>query len=849
MKYSIFKTVKFLNIIPLWLLKVIRLIFILIALTGLIIFLLHWTEILNFLHFKSSIEKLLNKDFSLALFYLFLPIGVSLIFFEIFIEFYLKNPPIKEGEEIIEYLDFDSAQVFYKAEKIASKRKRSVLTDDIFLALLKNKIAKPLWLRLGLNPKNIEEQLQKYSQQLKDSFSSFTQERFKLDKQLTKFIEDLDNLRKKHKSQRITIPDLFIALFENNNLFNSIIIKMNLNKEDLEDLGLWYEKRMEYYQKMKRFWDLENLLRQPPIGVDWIYGYTAILDRFSIDITKYFENQEKEIRLVGRKNEIEQIERILSRSGQNIVILVGEAGVGKNTIVFGLAELIALGKTMPALKYKRMLKLNMAELVSSSNSMQELESLLLKILKDASRAGNIILFIEDIHNFIGSAEGIGKVDISEILKPYLELSNFQLIATTDIDNYHKYLETRGDLKKLFEKVEVKEPDSKTTMKILQTVLPSIEQEQNVFFTHQAIKNIVEKSEAFIQGVPFPEKALDLLSEVISYVKSKNKTLILPEDVDKIISQKTHIPIGEISVSEKEKIENLEKIMHQDIVNQEAAIKKIVQTMLRLRTGIIKQNKPAGVFLFIGPTGVGKTLTAKTLAKVYFGGENRMIRFDMSEFQNIESIDRFIGSPHTQQPGQFVSKVRDMPFSVILLDELEKAHPKILNLFLQVFSDARLTDIFGKTVSFKHNIIIATSNAGAEYIRELIKQQVDPAKEKEMIVDYLLKENLFRPEFLNRFDDIIIFHSLNKEQIKQIAKILLNKLAERLKKQNYFLKITDDIVNYIAEIGFNPQFGARPMQRAIQDTVEVIISKKIINKEIKRGDKIIISIEDLKKLKI
>jgi len=847
MNYSILKTVKFLKRYPLWLIKTWRFIFLSIAFLSLLGFILHWIASLDISFLQVLTEKLPDKNLFLALFYIFFPIGVSIIFFEIFIEFYLKKPPVKEGQEAVDFLDFDSAQVFYEAEKSASKRKRLVFTDDILFALIKHKAAQPLWLRLGINPEDIEKDLKKQIQSLKEPSSPFTKERLKMDKKLLEFINDLGELRKKHKSKRIMIPDLLIALFDNNTFFNSLILKTGLNKNDLEDLGLWYEKRIEYYEKNKRFWDLENILRRSPIGVDWVYGYTAILDRFSIDLTKYFETSKKEVRLIGRKNEIEQIERILSRSGQNNVILVGEPGVGKNTVIYGFAELIAKGKTLPALKYKRMLKLNMAELVSSSNSMQDLESLLLQILKDASRAGNIILFIEDIHNFIGATGGIGKIDISEILKPYLESNNFQLIATTDIGNYHRYIETRGDLKKLFEKVEVQEPDSKTTMKILQTILPNIEEEQGVFLTHQALKNIIDKSETFIQGVPFPEKAIDLLFEVISYVKSKNKTIIMPEDINKIISQKTNIPIGEITVLEKEKIQNLEKIMHQDIVNQETAIKKLTQTLLRLRTGLTKTNKPAGVFLFIGPTGVGKTLTAKTLAKVYFGSENKMIRFDMSEFQNIESIDRFIGSPHTQEPGQFVSKVRDMPFSVILLDELEKAHPKILNLFLQVFSEARLTDIFGKTVSFRHNIIIATSNAGAEYIRNLIKQKIDPAKEKELIIDYLLKQNIFRPEFLNRFDDIIIFHSLNKEQIKQIAKILLNKLSERLKKQNYFLIITDELVNYISEIGFNPQFGARPMQRAIQDTIEVSVSKKILNKEIKKGDKISINIEELKNL--
>lgn len=850
---QIIKSVIFLERFPLYLVKAGRVAFLTAGSIGLggygllrLLNLKLW-ESFSFLPIPQWVGYLPEADYFIALAFLFLPLGFSLVFFEIFAAFYLKEPSINPLVSPLEYLSFESARILYRATK-ATPSDLSVSTNAILAALISDRSAAPLWLRLGFPPVELENQIiPRLNLPVASWLSPLFSPSLKLDEEAQVMLKQANRLRQEHGSKRILPTDLLVSLFDNNKIFRSFTLEKDLELGDLVDLSLWFEANQRYERQRKRFWTLENILRRPPIGVTWVYGYTAILDRFSIDLSEQLELGAKDIRLVGRQDVIDQIERILMRTGENNVLMVGEPGVGKRTIVLGLTNLIVRGKSLPELKYKRVLELNMAELLSAGGSAPEIEATLLRVLNNASRAGNIILYIEDFHNFVGAGERLGRLDISEILKPYLPLRNFQVIASTDLSNFHKYIEPRKDLMGLFEKVTVEEPNPRKTLQVLQILLPIVEAKQNVFVLYPTLKAVVERAETFLHDTPFPEKAIDLLSETVADVAAKNRgrrTIVTPADVDHIVTQKTNIPLGQISSSEKEKMQNLETLMHQDIINQETAVKRIAETMQRLRAGLVRRDKPAGVFLFTGPTGVGKTLTAKILSKTYFGSAENMIRFDMSEFQSLDSIDRFIGSLATQEPGQFINRVTDRPFSVILLDEIEKAHPKILNLFLQVFDEGRLTDVFGKTINLRHNIIISTSNAGSEYIRELVNQQIDPAQEKELVIDYLMKQGLFTPELLNRFDEVVVYHPLTKEQISQVAIIVLNQLAERLREQNFFFVPTSEVVDYVSKIGFDPQFGARPMERAIQNTLGVVIAKKIINKEIVKGQEFTVPVSEL-----
>jgi len=503
-----------------------------------------------------------------------------------------------------------------------------------------------------------------------------------------------------------------------------------------------------------------RLVKFGSIGKEWSYAYTPLLDKYSRGL-----HRGKEIKLFGRSDEIEQIERVLARSKQDNVLLIGQPGVGRKAVIQGLAQKISWGMSLRKLNNRRVLDLNLEALNQES---------LMQALGQAAKAGNIILVIQDIHNYL---------EYAKIILPYLEHDELQIIGITDYDGLHYKLKPFSGLLKLFEKVEVNEPNNKEVLEILK--------QEKVKTEDKVLQAIIKKSNRYIQNIPQPEKSLDLLEEL-----KINKNITI-QDVNKLISQKTGIPIGEITKNEKAKLLNLENILHQRIINQEQAVKIISNAMRRSRAGIASTKKPIGTFLFIGPTGVGKTETCKALAQTYFGSDDRMIRFDMSEFQEISSINNLINL--------LIKNIEQAPFSLLLLDEFEKAHHDILNLFFQVLDEGRLTSESGRTVSFRNAIIIATSN-----------------KTKE----------IFDIALLNRFDAIVDFTELSPEHCRQIAELMLKNLNKRLQQEkNISLEITPELINKISELGYDPKFGARPMRRVIQDKIENQIADKILKQEI------------------
>jgi len=749
-------------------------------------------------------------------------IGISAFFGELFIESYWKNRSA--------LYDHCAECVLLRAQKTSP----TPSSDAIVASLMQEPSAFMLWVRFGIYPKTY--------------MSLFTENTTARDSEYEAFLKKLGDLRGELAVERITASDLLIALFDVNEKLRSLLLKLYVDRDDLIMMRSWFKSSRIEEQKRRKFWTLEHQLAAAPIGIEWTYGNTPMLNRFASDLSMLFRKQSASMRIVGRAEVTDQLERVLSRVGNNNVLLIGEAGVGKETIVLGFAECLARGTITPSLRYKRIMEISISDILSVGTSNQQLGELFNMVFSEARRAGNIIIYIKDFQNITGNAQGLGVLDISEILKPHLGSQRLQVIATTDFASYHATLEQRQDVLKFFEKIDIQEPDEKTTIQILQRFVPYLESTQGVLILYQTVKYAVQVAGKYLQNKPFPEKAIDLLVEVVAYVKTRKGEITTKEDVEHVISSKTHIPLGTISASEKDKIANLQDLMHESIVNQEHAVKQVAETVLRLRAGISSANKPAGSFLFAGPTGVGKTLTAKILAKVYYGSDAQFLRFDMSEYQNPDAVDRFIGSMALEQPSQFLSKVRDMPSAIILLDEIEKAHPKILNLFLQVFDEGILTDAFGKKASFKQNIIIATSNIGAEYVREMVNKNTDLADEKKLFIEYILQNRLLTPELLNRFDGVIIFHPLTQNQAKQIAAMLLRKLSDRLREQSYDFAPSDDLIEYIGHIGYDPQFGARPMQRAVQDTVEVIIARKILNQEIEKGKKFTIGVTELPMVK-
>jgi ATP-dependent Clp protease ATP-binding subunit ClpC len=845
-KSKIYKAVQFSKILPYGFLKFWRVFCLVIGFVCLSIFgLLYFQEIflVNILFF--NLFSLSDSYFFLGLSYILIPIGFSILFLEIYYNQYLKYPKIISSNNLADFLDFEAAMSINDASLISLGQKENLVSaDNLFLSIINNKKNDYIFIRLGIDPNILRGQFK--TSRLKNFFfrTLFSDFNPQFSDDFKELMRAANTIRLKHNGDLITLTDLLASLFDYNIVFRKSIINIGLDKEDLESLSNFYESLFEFIRKQKEFWRLENLLRSVPIGVNWIYGYSRYLNQYTYDITAKFYGKKNQFNLIGRQNIVDQIEQILAKSGQNNILLVGEPGIGKKSVINGLAQLISAGKALPSLNYKKVFELNISEIVSLSQNTNELQRILINILNETIKAGNIILVIEDFHNFIGALEGMGRIDISQVLMPYLESTRLQIIATTDPISFHKFIESRADLMKVFEKVEMEEPDLDLTLKIIEEIIPVIEHRFKILFTYPAIKYIVKAADRYITYTPFPEKAVDLLNDMVGWAQSNKKQIIFPDDVNKLLTIKTNIPLGDITKNEKEKLINLESEMRKIIIGQEQAVKVIAQTMQRLRAGLIKRNKPSGVFLFIGPTGVGKTLTAKVLAKIYFGSQERIIRFDMSEYQDAGSLDRFLGSLSINEPGQLASKVRDEPFSVILLDELEKAHKNILNVFLAVFDEGKMTDVFGRKVNFEQSIIIATSNAAADTIRNMVNQGLDPAEQKEKIIDILIRDKYFSPEFLNRFDEIVIFHPLNQENIFKIAQIIIGELVERLRSNGFFFKPTEEIIKYITDVGFDPQFGARPMQRAVQDKIETIIARKIIEGSISKGKEFTLSVNDL-----
>jgi len=446
------------------------------------------------------------------------------------------------------------------------------------------------------------------------------------------------------------------------------------------------------------------------------------------------------------------------------------------------------------------------------------------------------LVIDEFHNFVGGVFAPGVIDISGILSSYLQFPQFQIITTTSFAGLHKYIEQKPSLLALFGKVEVSEISFQETIRVLENFALPLEERYKKFVTYAALRDIVLLSAKYLPDIPFPKKAIDILDEVMVETSKYIKTnLVLPVHVAKIISEKSEIPVGEVEAKEREILLNLENLIHKRIINQDEAVNGVSSALRRARAEITVRGGPMGAFLFLGPTGVGKTETSKALSEVYFGSEQKMIRLDMSEFQSISDIQRLIGS--LGQEGILTTQIRENPFSLVLLDEIEKAHPDILNLFLQVLDEGHLTDGLGRKVSFSNSIIIATSNAGYKVILKALKEKTEWSGVKQKLLDYLFKEAIFRPEFINRFDAVVVFRPLSKENLLDISELMLQKLAKNLSQKGVEFIITKPLKKKIVEMGFSPVFGAREMRRVIQEKVENVLAQAFLSKALKRGDRI------------
>ncbi|MGN1384476.1 MAG: ATP-dependent Clp protease ATP-binding subunit [Clostridia bacterium] len=647
------------------------------------------------------------------------------------------------------------------------------------------------------------------------------------------------------------------------------------------------------------------------------FNQTPTLNQFGTDLTKQ-AGEGKLDPVIGRTEEIQRVVQILSRRTKNNPCLIGEPGVGKTAVVEGLAEKIIAGDVPETLKNKRVVNVDISSMVAGAKYRGDFEERIKKSLAEVKKVGDVILFIDEIHTIVGAGSAEGAVDAANILKPLLARGEVQVIGATTLNEYRKYIEKDAALERRFSPVNVGEPTPDETVEILEGIRDKYEAHHNVKITKEAIESAVKLSVRYINDRFLPDKAIDLVDEAASRVKMRNYTrpdsikkledkvlsidkekeeavrvqdfekaanlrdkenetkkklekekqkwedrntksvsVLTEEDIADVISSWTGIPVKKLTQDENEKLKNLEKTLHERVIGQNEAVEAVAKAIRRGRVGLKDPNRPIGSFLFLGPTGVGKTELSKALAETLFGNENAMIRIDMSEYMEPHSVSKLIGSPPGyvgfDEGGQLTEKIRRKPYSVILLDEVEKAHPDVMNMLLQILDDGRLTDAQGRTVNFKNTVIIMTSNIGARLItdKNILGFSNDNNKNEETQKEYeTIKKDVmgelkkqFRPEFINRIDEIIVFHKLNNEDIRKIMDIMLNQLISRLKEQEIDIEIDESVKKLLIEKGVDIKYGARPLKRTIQNILEDKIAEAILDGKIIVGKKAKVIVEN------
>ena len=640
---------------------------------------------------------------------------------------------------------------------------------------------------------------------------------------------------------------------------------------------------------------------------------TPTLDQYSKDLTAYAKEGKLDP-VIGRDSEIQRVIQILSRRTKNNPVLIGEPGVGKTAIAEGLANKIVEGNIPDIIKDKRVVSLDLTGMVAGSKYRGEFEERIKKAINEVMEAGDVMLFIDEIHTIIGAGGAEGAIDASNILKPYLARGELQVIGATTMEEYRKYFEKDAALERRFQPVVVDQPSEDESIQILHGLRDTYEAHHKVTITDTAIEAAVKLSARYISDRFLPDKAIDLMDEAASKVRIRayentpeikeleeeleklsieketaikqeeyekageiknkeeelkseinmlsakadkerqSKQLIVgEEEIADIVSDWTKIPVTKLEEEESEKLKNLEDILHERVIGQNEAVSAVAKAIRRGRVGLKDPSRPTGSFLFLGPTGVGKTELSKALAEAMFGDENAMIRLDMSEYMEKHSVSKLIGSPPGyvgyDEGGQLSEQVRRQPYAVILFDEIEKAHPDVFNILLQVLDDGQITDSQGRTVSFKNTIIIMTSNAGAQNIIQPKKlgfaseqdDKADYTKMKDSVMDEVKK--IFRPEFINRIDEIIVFHALTQEDIRKIVDIMIDNIFKNAKQQlNIEIEAETPVLDHLAKIGYSQSFGARPLRRAIQTAVEDKLADEILAGNIKAGDTINLTLD-------
>jgi len=629
--------------------------------------------------------------------------------------------------------------------------------------------------------------------------------------------------------------EIFLESFAADTRLQDILDAAGFAPKDVQHVGEWIRVQESLKEEHDRFVKLASLKPASVMNRSMTARQTPLLDRYSQDLTS-LARRGYIAPLVGRKREMDELLRAIE-SGRRSVCLVGDAGVGKNALIEGLARRMVEEQVPPELFDRRLVSLSVAQLLSAGDPALASQRLL-GMLRELSMSGNVILVIEGIEALAGNASG-APMDVAETLASEIDRGYFIVIGTTTPQSWTQYLERRTLGSKLI-KVSVPEVEPDQAIQILMAKSGSIEYQNKIFFSYAAIERSVSLAGRYLREMKLPESALNILQEAAVLTRREKGELALTsaEDVARVIQDKTNIPVEAVTKDESSKLLNLEAQLHARIIGQDEAVKAVSQAMRRARADIREGKRPIANFLFLGPTGVGKTELSKAIAAEYFGDENRMVRLDMSEYQSPDSVARMIGAPGDARGGLLTEAIRKNPFSIVLLDELEKAHADILTLFLQVMDDGRLTDGVGRTIDFTNTLLIATSNAGSQFIQDEVQKGTSIERIKTALFEEQLK-TYFRPEFINRFDAVIVFKPLTMEDVIQIAWLLLAQIKKRLEKRGINFRAEDAAVEELAKAGFDPVYGARPLRRVIQDRVENPLADLLLKQNVGRKDTVVL----------
>ena len=748
-----------------------------------------------------------------------------------------RRLPRKKQRNISKAFTEEAVSALAKAYRLADKtRAKELRSEHVFYSLLSFNRISNIFIRLGIPASSLQKELDVLLEVDKKQ-TAYRGVMPVVAPDLYQIIFQAYEEAYQARQSYVSVTELLLITLRENQVLQELLFNFDITQRQLANVIEWARMRERLYYEYIKLQKAASHHSKSGMDKAMTALATPYLNSFSSDITMLAHYGQLE-QCVARTSELDEIFQVIA-GGQNNLLLVGEHGVGRKTIVEGIAQRMIEDEVPDKLKDKRLVRLSVSALLAGTSPEGAVERLR-SIMTEMARARNVVLFINNLHELIGVAVGeSGSLDMADTLTEFLSNKRFLVIATTTPEDYAQHI-LGSAIKDVFTKVDIREMNNDQAIQVLESRAGVLEYKQNIFFSYAAIETCVEYAAKFFHESCLPGNALEIMTESATFTKNKkgSNTIVTKEEVAAVVTEKTKIPLSAISSNESDKLLRLEEEMRKRVIGQEEGVSAVANALRRARTELRSGTRPIASFLFLGPTGVGKTELAKTIAEIYFGGEQLMIRLDMSEYQDTSSIYRLIGMPGSRGTGILTEAVRQHPFSLLLLDEIEKADPDILNLFLQVMDDGRLTDSAGHVFDFTNVIIIATSNAGTMFVQEQSRAGVS----HEEILNQLLHSQLkqyFRPEFLNRFDGIVLFNGLQRDDIKKIAGLMFAQIVTDMENKGVTLVATDEALEFLADAGFDPEFGARPMRRALQEKVENKLAELFLQGKLRRGSTVTI----------